>query len=162
MAAKIYATVVGAKQGTFKGEGITDGPGKGQIPGVGFTYGVKVPLAAASGAAAGKRQHQPVNFTKEWGVSSPQFYAAAYANEVLTSVTIQFTSMSADAKELVDHTIKLTNATIIEIEESIEIGQTGGPAVDSRTLQTISFIFQKIDIASSGGTEAMDTWQTTV
>lgn len=160
MAERIYATVVGARQGTFKAEGAQAGLGKGKIPGVAFGYGVKVPHDAASGAAAGKRQHQPVSFTKEWGASSPQFYQAAYANEVLTTVTFEFTVVGVDGKELTDHTIKLTNATITEIEQSVQMGEAGGPVVDSRDLQTISFAFQKIDITSNtGGTEAIDDWQ---
>jgi hypothetical protein len=44
-----------------------------------------------------------------------------------------------------------------------QIRRQGGPLVDSRDLQSISFYFQKIDITSiSGGTEAMDDWQAIV
>jgi len=159
MAVKIYATVIGAKQGTFKPEGTQGGLGKGKIPGVDFAYGVEAPHDAATGAATGKRQHQPVIFTKEWGASSPQFYQAAFTNEVLTSVTFEFSLVGADGKEVIDHSIKLTNATISEVEQSVQNGQAGGPVVDSRDLQAISFYFQKIDITSiSGGTEAVDDW----
>ena len=59
MAVKFYATVIGARQGTFKSEGTQGGLGKGKIPGVDFAYGVE----------------------------TPQFYQAAFTNEVLTSVT---------------------------------------------------------------------------
>lgn len=160
MAVKLYATVVGARQGTFKGEGAQAGLGKGQIPGVALDYGVVVPHDTATGLSSGKRQHEPVRFTKEWGASSPQFYEAAFTNENLTSVTFQFIGVGIDGKELVDHTIKLTNATITDVEQSEETGQAGGPLVDSRELQTISFVFQKIDISSNtGGTDASDDWQ---
>ncbi len=162
MAVKIYATVIGDKQGTFKSEGTQGGLGKGKIPGVDFFYGVEVPHDAASGAGAGKVQHQPVIFTKEWGASSPQFYQAAFTNEVLTSATFEFVLLDATGKEVIDHTIKLTNATISEVEQSLQNGQAGGPLVDSRDLQSIYFYFQKIDITSNtGGTEAVDDWQIT-
>ena len=163
MAGRFYATVIGAKQGTFKAEGTQGGLGKGKIPGVDFAYGVATPHDAATGAASGKRQHHPVIFTKEWGASSPQFYQAAFTNEVLTSVMFEFTLVAPDGKEVIDHTIKLTNATVSEVEQSLQSGQAGGPLVDSRDLQSIYFYFQKIDITSlSGGTEAIDDWQVTV
>jgi type VI secretion system secreted protein Hcp len=162
MAVRFYATVIGAKQGTFKPEGTQGGLGKGKIPGVDFAYGVETPHDAATGEVSGKRQHQPVIFTKEWGASSPQFYQAAFTNEVLTSVTFEFILVDASGKEVIDHTIKLTNATISEVEQTLQNGQAGGPMVDSRDLQSIFFYFQKIDITSvSGGTEAIDNWQIT-
>jgi type VI secretion system secreted protein Hcp len=163
MAVRFFATVIGAKQGTFKPEGTQGGLGKGKIPGVDFAYGVEAPHDAASGAGSGKRQHQPVIFTKEWGAASPQFYQAVFTNEVLTSVTFEFIVVGADGKEVIDHTIKLTNATISEVEQSLQNGQAGGPLVDSRDLQSIFFYFQKIDITSvSGGTEAIDDWEAKV
>src|SRR5271154_651018 len=163
MAVHFYATVIGAKQGTFKSEGAQGGLGKGKIPGVDFGYGVETPHDPTSGAGSGKRQHQPVIFTKEWGASSPQFYQAAFTGEVLTTVTFEFILVGADGKEMIDHTIKLTNATIAEVEQSLQNGQAGGPLVDSRDLQSIYFYFQKIDITSlTGQTEAVDDWQLSV
>ena len=135
MAVKFYATVIGARQGTFKSEGTQGGLGKGKIPGVDFAYGVE----------------------------TPQFYQAAFTNEVLTSVTFEFIIVGGKGKEMIDHTIKLTNATISAVEQSLQNGQAGRLLVDSRDLQSISFYLQKIDITGvSGGTEAMDDWQVIV
>ena len=158
MAEHFYATVVGARQGTFKGEGKSP-LSMSKIPGVDFSYGVDIPHDA-SGHVTGRRQHLPVVFTKEWGASSPQFYAAVFDNETLTSVLFEFITIGPDGKESVGHTIKLTNASITEVEQSLNTGQSGGPLIDSRELETISFTFQKIEIASlSGGTHAADDWQ---
>jgi len=162
MAVKFYATVIGARQGTFKSEGTQGGLGKGKIPGVDFAYGVEVPHDAATGGITGKRQHRPVVLTKEWGASSPQFYQAALTNALLTSVTFEFAAVDRTGKETIDHTIKLTNATISAVEVSVQNGQAGGPLVDSRDLQAISFYFQKIDIMGPGGTEAIDDWRAIV
>jgi type VI secretion system secreted protein Hcp len=162
MAIQIYASFKGVKQGDFKGESTQKGH-EGTIPGVSFTYGVIVPLDIATGQASGKRQHQPVVFTKEWGASSPQFFAAAYTNEVLSEVAFNFYLTGANGIEQLDHTIKLTNATIVSVKQSVLLPQTGGPAIDSRELEEISLTFQKIDITSiPGGTEATDDWLTTV
>src|SRR5258708_27938194 len=101
MAVRFYATVIGAKQGAFKPEGTQGGLGKGKIPGVDFAYAVETPHDVSSGAGSGKRQHQPVIFTKEWGASSPQFYQDAFTREVLTSLTFEFILVGTHRPELV-------------------------------------------------------------
>jgi type VI secretion system secreted protein Hcp len=163
MAVEFFATVTGSKQGTFKPEGPPSGPGKGKIRGVAFTYGVNTPHDPATGQSTGRRQHQPVNFTKEWGASSPQFYQAIFTNETLTTVLFEFYATQVDGKTVVDHTIKLTDVTIDSVSQSVHNGQPGGPPVDSRELQTIAFVFQKIEITSTtGGTQASDDWEARV
>ena len=158
MALQIYASFKGVRQGDFKGETTQKGR-EGMIPGVAFNYGVLVPRDAASGLPTGKRQHQPVIFTKEWGVSSPQFYTAAYTNEALSQVTFNFFITGPTGIQQLDHTVKLTNALIISVKQVVHLPQSGGPLIDSRELQEISLTFQKIDITSiPGGTEAMDDW----
>jgi type VI secretion system secreted protein Hcp len=162
MAVQIYVTITGAKQGAFKGESTQKGR-ENMIPGVAFAYGVTVPHDIATGQASGKRQHQPVVFTKEWGASSPQFYVSAFTNEVLTSVVLNFFVTRANGVQQLDHTVKLTNAIIVSVQQSLHLPQQGGPVIDSRELEEISFTFQKIDITSiSGGTEAVDDWNVTV
>src|SRR5437763_12428601 len=89
MASQLFVTVTGAKQGPLKGESTQQGR-EGKIPGVTFSYGVLSSRDPVTGAVLGKRQHQPVIFTKEWGVASPQFYQAAFNNEVLTTVLFEF------------------------------------------------------------------------
>ena len=158
MAMQLYVTVDGAKQGKFKGEGLEGA--KGRIPGVALEYEANAPRDPFSGQASGKRQHKPVVFTKEWGTSSPQFYAALFTNEVLKSVLFEFVSMTSRGNE-VDHTIKLTNAAISGVRQHVHDGTAGGPPVDSRELQEVAFTFQKIEIESQAGkTTAVDEWQT--
>jgi type VI secretion system secreted protein Hcp len=158
MAVQIYASFKGIKQGDFKGESNQKGR-EGMIPCVGFSYGVTVPHDIASGLASGKRQQQPVIVTKEWGASSPQFYAAAYTNEVLSQVAFNFYVAGPTGLQQLDHTVKLTNAAVISVRQSIHLPQSGGPIIDSRELEEISLTFQKIEITSiSGGTTATDDW----
>src|SRR5438270_2420357 len=122
MAIQLYVTVDAVKQGKFKGEGID--ADKGRIPGVGLEYEVNAPRDPFSGQASGKRQHKPVVFTKEWGVSSPQFFAALFTNEVLKSVLFEFVNPTGRGDE-VDHTIKLTNASISDVRQYVHEGTTG-------------------------------------
>jgi type VI secretion system secreted protein Hcp len=162
MAVKIYASFKGVKQGDFKGES-TQKSHEGTIPGVAFSYGVIVPRDTTTGQASGKRQHQPVVFTKEWGASSPQFYTAAYTNEVLSAVAFNFYITGPTGIQQLDHTVKLTNATIVSVKQSTSLPQQGGPVIDSRELEEISLTFQKIEITSiPGGTTATDTWNVNV
>jgi len=162
MPTQIFATVTGAKQGAFKGESTQKGFEK-KIPGVGLTFGVLIPNDVATGQASGKRQHQPIVFTKEWGASSPQFFVAAYTNEVLTTVLFEVYKTAPNGVQQVDHTVTLTNATLNAVQDSLFVGQAGGPLLDSRDLQQISFTFQKIEIASvPGGTTAVDDWASPV
>ena len=158
MPLQFFATVTGAKQGVFKGESTQKGR-EGKIPGVGVSYGLAIPRDSTSGQATGKRMHRPVVFTKEWGASSPQFYAAAFTNELLSSVVFEFYATAANGIQVLDHTIKLTNAIIVESDQTLLLPQSGGPVIDSRDLHVISFTFQKIEITSlTGGTSATDNW----
>jgi type VI secretion system secreted protein Hcp len=161
MPTQIFATVTGAKQGAFKGETTQKGF-ENKIPCVGFDYGVTVPHDQATGQASGKRQHKPVTITKEWGASSPQFFEAASTNETLKTVLIEVFKPSVSGVQQLDHTVLLTNASISSVEDSLFLGQAGGPAVDSRELTVVSFTFQKIEITSvTGGTSATDDWNVT-
>ncbi|HEY6414521.1 MAG TPA: type VI secretion system tube protein TssD [Edaphobacter sp.] len=162
MAVQIYASFKGAKQGDFRGDSTEKGR-EGMIIGVGFSYGVISPRDAVSGLPTGKRQEQPIVFTKEWSVCSPQFYLAAYTNETLPSVAFNFYSPDKAALLQLTHTIKLTNATIISVKQSVHLPQSSGPVIDSRELQEITLTFQKIDITSlPNGFEAIDDWQAKV
>ena len=162
MAVQIYATFKGVKQGDLRGDSTEKGR-EGMILGVGFSYGVISPRDSTSGLPTGKRQEQPIVFTKEWSVSSPQFYTAAYTNETLSQVTFNFYVTGPTGIQQLDHTIKLTNAIIISVKQSLQIPQSGGPIIDSRELQEISLTFQKVDITSiPGKTEAMDDWESAI
>ncbi len=158
MTLQLYATVTGSVQGPFKGE-TTSAKLMNKIPGVAFSYGILDPQDAAGGGSSGKRQQQPVIFTKPWGASSPQFYQAAYTNELIATVLFEFYLPLPDGIESLDHTIKLTNATVSSVRQAVQLGQLNGPPVDSRDLQEISFRFQKIEIISlTGHTEARGEW----
>lgn len=155
MTLQFYATVVGSTQGTFKGETLSTKIAN-KIPGLAFSYG----LADAGDADTGRYMQQPVVFTKQWGVASPQFYQAAYAGEVLSSVLFEFYLPLSDGTESLDHTVTLTNARVASSRQWVQVNQQDGPLVDTRNLHEISFRFEKIEIVSlSGHTEATGEWQ---
>jgi type VI secretion system secreted protein Hcp len=157
MAHLMYMTVRGQKQGTFKGDG--SARAKGRIPLVSFEMGAVSLRDAASDQASGKRRYQPVTVRKEIGASSPQFLSALATNENLVSVDIEFLTTDTEGEEAVDFTVELTNAFVASFAESVDTGEAGGPLVDTRRLERIEFIFQKIAVADiPGETSFADDW----
>ncbi|HYL10822.1 MAG TPA: type VI secretion system tube protein TssD [Candidatus Acidoferrales bacterium] len=145
-----HVSILGKKQGQFKGEGIQTARMDKWIPGQRFY--------SQADQAGGKKTHSPITFTKEWGAASPQIYAALATNEPLSSVVFEFTKTNPSGMEYVYQTITLTNATIVSVKQYIGVS-VGGDPPDTRPLEDVSFVFQKIDIENKDGkTMAMDMW----
>src|SRR6202521_2676249 len=132
----LYVKVVGKKQGTFKGDGLTSRAHLDQMLASAFDYGLVSPRDLATGQASGKRQHKPV-VTKEWGPSMPQFLEAAATNEQLTKVTMEFWDTDNRGVQRVHFVVTLTNASVAEVRQRL--------ANDLLT-EDLSFTFQKITV----------------
>ena len=158
MAYEFYVTVEGTKQGKFKQETYRE-EHAGKIAGIGFRYSVLSPRDAATGMAGGKRIHRPISFVKQWGAASPQFFQALCTNEILKSVLFEFVKPDPDGQEYVFHTIKVTNASVSEIEQYVEDEAPGNEAHEAQPLEKISMTFQKIELENKDGqTTAADDW----
>ena len=156
MAFEFYVTVDASRQGKLQGESPRD-QHEGKLPGLSFHYSVGSPRDAASGMATGRRTHQPVSFVKEWGAASPQLFTALTTNEVLKSVLFEFVKTNDNGEEYVFHTIKLSDARVIDIEQYVELATTQGPSTDTLPLEKISFTFQRIELENvDGKTSAID------
>ncbi|MBD0316459.1 MAG: type VI secretion system tube protein Hcp [Nitrospiraceae bacterium] len=139
-APEFYVSVTGAIQGPFKGELVNKGF-EGKFAGLSFDYEVVSPRDAASGLASGKRQHKPIRIKKPFGPASVQFYAALTKNESL-SVVMDFMATDQSGVMVLDHTIKLTNASVASVKmHSDKDVVPAGPAND-----VIEFTFQQIEI----------------
>ena len=155
MAGVFFVTMVGSKQGQFKGES-TRATGKGKLEGLTFLSEVSSPRDSASGMATGKRIHAPIVFTKLWGAASPQIFQAAVQNEVLKSVLFEFVATDKAGKEHVFQTVKLTNATVSDVRRSLD---EHSPEA-AHGYDQVSLVFQKIEIADNDGkTMAADDWK---
>lgn len=156
MGYQVYITVTGAKQGAFKGGAMEKGR-EGKIKAIAVSYGVAIPKDASSGLPTGRRQHKPLSFSLEWDICSPQFFSAAFTNEALKNVTIEYYGTGRDGLSKVDHTIVLTNANITEATESYAAIVNG--VADGRDIQTVTVTYQRIEITSNtGNTSAIDEW----
>lgn len=166
MAFQAHISIKGKKQGQFKGESTEDKRKDKWMPVLAFGYAALSPRDVTTGQASGKRQHQPVVITKEWGAASPQIFQALTSNEVLDPVELEFTKTNPLGEEYVYHTIKLTEAKILSIKQYIreyqpESAQTARhPAgVDAVELEDVSFTFRKIEMENKDGkTTFVDDW----
>jgi type VI secretion system secreted protein Hcp len=157
-----YVSIEGQKMGIFKGNAISEG-NEGKIECIGFKYLVVVPHDAESGRSSGKRQHSPFVIVKYIDYSTPQLLQAAYTNETLKTVVIEFLKNDRMGRQLVYYRVTLTNATISQISQyggtasadnSLNLNSNGGQFED------VSFNFESIQIDHLvGNTSVMDNWR---
>src|SRR5947207_2551285 len=102
----------------------------------------------AGGRAAMRRTNDPVVIVKPLDETSSLFVKAAASGETLTSVVFEFKRDVGSGTE-VYQTVRLTNATISSVRE---INGNGG-----RSMQEVSFTFQKIEYSNKDGADAAPT-----
>lgn len=165
MATQAYMSVTGQKQGQFHGES-AQSKRKDWIPILGFQMGVVAPRDAASGQSTGRRLYRPVVITKEWGPSSPQGLTACSDKEALTDVTIEFLKTNPSGEMYTSQTVKLTDASIVEIQRFTR-AQDGtlllaASRTDTLELETWSFTFRKIEVDDNASKISfVDDWSVT-
>jgi type VI secretion system Hcp family effector len=134
---RITMAVTGQRQGAFKGDDFSTGKlSAGLINVLAFSDELISPRDPATGQSTGKRVWKPVVATHLLGGSSPQFMAAASANENLTTVVINFYHPDRSGKEVNYYRVTLTNAQVSDVRQY----SSGGDV-----LEDDSFVFQKIE-----------------
>lgn len=155
-----YLTLKGQRQGEIHGPVTL--PGRENTMLVhSFSHQITSPRDPASGLATGRRQHQPLQILKEIDKASPLLLAAFVSNETLVDWALQFWETAADAGggEKREYTIRLTNASIASIRESMNDNED--PVAGTLPLrEEISFTYQKIEwIWADGEVTAEDSWE---
>jgi type VI secretion system secreted protein Hcp len=144
-------SITGATQGVFKGESLRPDQA-GKTVGLGFSYEL------TSGPAAGTRVHGPVSIIKAVGASSPQIFEALVTHETLTSVLLEFLKTDSLGADVVVYTVKLTDVVVSEIRQKLDPSSQPGQPLDNLEYESVSFVFQQIDVTSLvGNTTATDT-----
>jgi type VI secretion system secreted protein Hcp len=136
MAFQYYMIVKGSKQGNFTGESQKK---QGYIPILSFSFGVTAAMTSAAGQASGKRGHQSIVVTKEWGAASIQFFRAVTDGEPLTSVLIIGEETTPDGSSAVRKTFNLKNAFISSF-------RTGPATSTGRQQDQATFDYEQIEI----------------
>jgi len=158
-----YLTLTGAKQGVIKG-GITAKGREGTIAVTAVSHEIATSVDQATGAATGKRQHEPIAITMLIDQATPKLYQAAVTNETLTSAKIGFWRPSADGSgtEVQYFTITLTNPLIVNV--TLNAYDDDDPAfAKGFEYEEIELTYQKIEWTwTDGGITATDNWQAPV
>jgi type VI secretion system secreted protein Hcp len=156
MAFQGFITVVGERQGQFKGES-TDANKPGPIPIFNFENGVSLPFDQATGSPTGTHVRDPVVLIKKIGAASPQFYRSLVTNETLTTVSVTFNQPNAAGTLAPFFTIVLTNASVVRIRQSVTVAP--GLTDSANPLEEISLTYRKIELSDiDAATSATDEW----
>ncbi|HEY8784303.1 MAG TPA: type VI secretion system tube protein Hcp [Mucilaginibacter sp.] len=155
-----YVTIEGIKTGQFKGSGVAEG-NEGKIECIGFRYSVSVPHDLGSGRNTGKRMHSPLVIIKNIDYATPQLLQAAYTNENLRSVVIEFYKKAADGRTFLSHKITLTNASISLISQYGGIVSAENSSNNNGNgVEEVTLTFQKIEFENPvGNTMTEDEWR---
>jgi type VI secretion system secreted protein Hcp len=171
MALMAYMYAVGQKSGQIKG-GVSQKGREDSVQVIGYSHEIVSPRDPHSGLPTGQRMHKPLVITKQLDKSTPLFYQVLCTNENLSSVTIKFwsaqiKSTSGVTTSVQHYTVKLTNASIAQIQamsaddshtETAKAGEKSGEDIEK-----ISFTYNSIEWTwTDGGISANDSWESHV
>ncbi len=150
---------------TGEGQSYTDFAGKFEV--IGFNWGILCPKDPGSGISAGRRQHQPIAFTKNWGASTPQFFQAAARNEHIEEIGFEFFRTDGEGNQVVYMTIVAKNGSVSSIKYGTGTGKgdagisrVAGTQYDLMESETIEVVFEDVTITHViEGIEATDSWR---
>ena len=160
MALNAFLTVTGQKQGAIEG-GVTQKGREKTILVHGFEAQITSPRDVGSGAATGKRQHQPIRIVKEIDKASPRLWQALITNEVLSNCVVKFFSPVGSpaigvAGEVQHYTVTLTNASIVSMRQTMAENEIQANVALPLT-EELLLSYQKIEWTwNDGGITAMD------
>ena len=159
MALNAYLTLTGETQGKVNGS-VTQAGREDSIMVFDVRHAIATPRDAASGLPTGKRQHQPLQITKEIDESSPILYNILTNSENITEWRLDFWRPSRSGKETQFYSIELLNASINEIVLEMQNNKIR-ELMPLPELERISFVYQKITWTwQDGGITAEDDWET--
>jgi len=157
MALNAYLKIKGEKQGELRGS-VTEKGHEGWIMVMGASHSLESPRDASSGLPTGTRVHEPFVITKELDRSTPLLYNILVNGENIIEWELQFWQPSPTGTEINHYTVKLTDASIANID--FRMPDDTDPALMKRAeYEEISFTYQKIQwIWNDGGIRTSDDW----
>jgi type VI secretion system secreted protein Hcp len=166
MALNAYLRIKAQKQGEIRGS-VTQKGREGRIAVVAASHEITSPRDPASGLPTGRRLHKPFVIVKALDAASPPLYSALVNNENLPEWELQCFAASPTAKggagpQVLRYTVKLTNATISDIQ--FHLPDTRDAATSGwAEYEQISFTYRKIEWTwVAGGITAGDDWESPV
>jgi type VI secretion system secreted protein Hcp len=157
MALNAFLRLKGQKQGDIKGS-VTQKGREGKIMVIASNHEIVSPRDQATGLPTGKRKHNPFVITKEVDKSTPLLYQAMENNENITEWELQFWEPSATGVEKQYYTVKLTNATIVDIRFVMPNNKHADLA-KLNNYEEVEFVYQHIQWTwVDGGISADADW----
>lgn len=156
----VYMSKVKAqKQGDIKGE-VNQKGREGWFRATRFDYEVKSPRDAATGQASGKRQQRPISISRDVSEATPQFFQALVTNETFPEIEFRFFGAgpvggagSAAGVETQRLTIRLVDASLSNVSYQL-VEKDNRPQL----IESLEFVFGRIEISTPGGKSASDDW----
>jgi type VI secretion system secreted protein Hcp len=157
MALNAYLKIKGEKQGEIKGS-VTQQDHEGWIMVIAASHSLESPRDASSGLPTGTRVHEPFVITKELDQSTPLLYNMLVNGENIVEWDLQFWQPSSTGEEVNHYTVRLTNASIANID--FKMPDNKDPNLLQRAeYEEIAFTYQKIQwIWNNGGISSSDDW----
>jgi type VI secretion system secreted protein Hcp len=157
MALNAYLKIKGEKQGEIKGS-VTQRDHEDWIMVTGASHSLESPRDASSGLPTGARVHEPFVITKELDQSTPLLYNMLVNGENIVEWELQFWGPSSTGEEGNHYTVRLTNASIANIDFTMPDNKDPN-LLQRAEYEEISFTYQKIQwIWNNGGITTSDDW----
>lgn len=147
--------VTSSKTGVIKDQGM---PAKhsDKIELIGYSFDAGTPTAG-TGAATGRRTHNPLSVTKNSNQSSVLLFGAQSKSEVLSKVVLEIWKTNPQGQEIMEQTIELTNAVITYFRQGYD--NNPAPGGNRGPVDEIRFAYQKITYTYvNGGITTEDNW----
>lgn len=138
------------------------------VQGFTLSHELNSPRDAATGAATGKRQHKALTMVLDMDKCLPGLMNAWSRNDNIPSVTIRCyePSMAGSATEANYMTIKLTNASVSNLQMGVGPGKPNSQFATadmptgtlSADLMKVSFVYQGIEVTYGAGNTFTDTF----
>ena len=161
MALNAYLRMKGQKSGDIQGS-VTQKGHENSILVFAVEHSIQSPRDPATGLPTGRRQHKPLVISKEVDKASPLLYRMLVSNEAITTWELQFWRPSPTGVEQQFYTVKLTNASIANI--NFHLPNTKDPnLMKFPEYEEVAFTYQQIEwIWTDGGITAQDSWEAAV
>lgn len=140
---EFYVTIVGARQGPFRGEAA--GKHQGKLVGLAFEQESSRP-AGRAGGVFGKPSFGPVRFTRQWGPASPQLLEALATGEALTTVLFEFLRSNEEGEESVFHTVRLFGAQVVGLRPFVELEAEPASLMPLPPLEEVMLAFTGMEV----------------
>jgi len=159
VALSAYLKLRSTVQGDILGS-VTRAGREGKIEIIAVNHGLTSQRDLGTGQARGKREHKPIQVTKEVDRSTPRLYQALTRNELISEAVLEFYRPGQSAQEEQYYKVEFWNVLVSAIDFTMPNNRE--PDLESReSYEVVAFVYQKIRWTwTDGSVVAEDDWAT--